>query len=223
MGTATVQTVDAVIPRVFMGLDCGPDTIKLNAATIAASNIIIWNGPMGVFEVASFKAGTKTMMDLLLPFSCSSRTCFTPMPPGAPRECSVNHQQSHPPAHLLHASRMPINAPPTHTPPPAYAKVRFTCPLVCNTMRVRGYRPYRRYPSTRRGKQPLTGGAPSLPLYGAIREVSFRASQGACIRLTLIRMEVRLTCPMARVTERLGGSRSVRCETPVGVSPQHAR
>jgi len=60
IGTATVE---GGIPDGFMGLDCGPETIKLNAATIAASKTIIWNGPMGVFEMASFEAGTKTMME----------------------------------------------------------------------------------------------------------------------------------------------------------------
>lgn len=46
-----------------MGLDCGPETIALNAAAIKSSKTIIWNGPMGVFEMASFEAGTKKMMD----------------------------------------------------------------------------------------------------------------------------------------------------------------
>merc|ERR1712178_235879 len=47
----------------FMGLDCGPESIKLNAAAVAKSKTIIWNGPMGVFEMASFESGTKTLMD----------------------------------------------------------------------------------------------------------------------------------------------------------------
>ena len=41
MGTAAV---DVGIPEGSMGLDCGPETIKLNAATIAANKTIIWNG-----------------------------------------------------------------------------------------------------------------------------------------------------------------------------------
>jgi enolase len=51
------------IPDGFMGLDCGPESIKRNAAAVAKSKTIIWNGPMGVFEMASFEAGTKTLMD----------------------------------------------------------------------------------------------------------------------------------------------------------------
>merc|ERR1712010_136747 len=37
-----------------------------NKAAIAASKTIIWNGPMGVFEMKSFEVGTKTMMDAVV-------------------------------------------------------------------------------------------------------------------------------------------------------------
>merc|ERR1711982_108084 len=60
-----IKTVDKAsgIPEGFMGLDCGPESIKKNAAAVEASKTIIWNGPMGVFEMASFEAGTKSLMD----------------------------------------------------------------------------------------------------------------------------------------------------------------
>merc|ERR550514_2341720 len=51
------------VPAGFMGLDCGPESIKLNAAAVAKAKTIIWNGPMGVFEMAKFEAGTKALMD----------------------------------------------------------------------------------------------------------------------------------------------------------------
>jgi len=51
------------IPDDFMGLDCGPESIARNAEAIAKSKTIIWNGPMGVFEMDSFASGTKAMMD----------------------------------------------------------------------------------------------------------------------------------------------------------------
>merc|ERR1719162_2240107 len=57
------STLAAGVPAGFMALDCGPETIKLNAAAVAKAKTIIWNGPMGVFEMASFEAGTKTLMD----------------------------------------------------------------------------------------------------------------------------------------------------------------
>merc|ERR1719390_199061 len=34
------------VPAGFMGLDCGPESVKKNAAAVAASKTIIWNGPM---------------------------------------------------------------------------------------------------------------------------------------------------------------------------------
>merc|ERR1712078_396811 len=60
MGTADKE---AGVPDGFMGLDCGPKSIELNAAAIAKAKTIIWNGPMGVFEMASFEKGTKQLMD----------------------------------------------------------------------------------------------------------------------------------------------------------------
>lgn len=55
--------LDSGVPEGFMGLDCGPKSIEKNAAAIAQAKTIVWNGPMGVFEMKSFETGTKTMMD----------------------------------------------------------------------------------------------------------------------------------------------------------------
>jgi phosphoglycerate kinase len=49
--------VDA-IPDGWMGLDVGPQTIKECAAIIESSRLILWNGPMGVFEMEKFQTGT---------------------------------------------------------------------------------------------------------------------------------------------------------------------
>ena len=54
------------VPEGMMGLDCGPESVKLNADVIKASKTILWNGPMGVFEMASFETGTKSMMDAMV-------------------------------------------------------------------------------------------------------------------------------------------------------------
>lgn len=47
------------IPNGWMGLDIGPETADLYADVIANSKLIIWNGPMGVFEMEPFANGTK--------------------------------------------------------------------------------------------------------------------------------------------------------------------
>ena len=46
------------IPEDQMGLDIGPRTVELFRIEIAAARTIVWNGPMGVFELAPFAAGT---------------------------------------------------------------------------------------------------------------------------------------------------------------------
>ena len=47
------------IPADMMGLDIGPATVELYARSIAEANTVFWNGPMGVFEMEAFAAGTK--------------------------------------------------------------------------------------------------------------------------------------------------------------------
>ena len=46
------------IPDGWMGLDIGPETIALFSRVVRRSKTILWNGPMGVFEMKSFQAGT---------------------------------------------------------------------------------------------------------------------------------------------------------------------
>merc|ERR550532_659876 len=58
--------VKSGVPEGFMGLDCGPQSITKNAAAIAKAKTIIWNGPMGVFEMKTFESGTKSMMDKIV-------------------------------------------------------------------------------------------------------------------------------------------------------------
>ena len=59
-GSAQPSQVDAsaAIPAGKMGLDIGPKTRKLYADEIAKAKTILWNGPMGVFEVEPFAKGT---------------------------------------------------------------------------------------------------------------------------------------------------------------------
>jgi len=58
--SATTRTVstDSGIPDDQIGLDIGPDTVAAFAKEVAAARTIVWNGPMGVFEMAPFAKGT---------------------------------------------------------------------------------------------------------------------------------------------------------------------
>jgi len=59
---ANVQCVSAhEIPDGWMGLDIGPETIELFETRLLDAETIIWNGPMGVFEMSAFAAGTKAV------------------------------------------------------------------------------------------------------------------------------------------------------------------
>merc|ERR1712159_82912 len=62
-GEIKEATKEEGIPDGFMGLDCGPKSKELNRAAVQAAKTILWNGPMGVFEMAKFEGGTKTLMD----------------------------------------------------------------------------------------------------------------------------------------------------------------
>ena len=64
---ANTQTVEIKsIPDGWMGLDIGPATEKIYADVIAHSKTILWNGPMGVFEMSSFEHGTKSVAEAIV-------------------------------------------------------------------------------------------------------------------------------------------------------------
>ncbi len=57
---AATQTVAAdAIPDGWLGLDIGPASVKAFSAVLAGARTVFWNGPMGVFEMAPFAAGTR--------------------------------------------------------------------------------------------------------------------------------------------------------------------
>ena len=51
------------IPDGYEGLDIGPETAARYAAIIRTAGTVVWNGPMGVFEMPPFDAGTKAVAD----------------------------------------------------------------------------------------------------------------------------------------------------------------
>jgi len=69
-----VVTAQEGIPAGWMGLDAGPKSRELFAASILRSKTIIWNGPPGVFEFPAFAAGTKAMADAIAQATAAGAT-----------------------------------------------------------------------------------------------------------------------------------------------------
>jgi phosphoglycerate kinase len=61
---AAVVSVDN-IPSDKMGLDIGPETVKLFSKELKTAKTIVWNGPMGVFEMDNFATGTNAIAKAL--------------------------------------------------------------------------------------------------------------------------------------------------------------
>ncbi len=63
---AASQTVSVEnIPDGWMGLDIGPDSVKVFQDALADCKTVIWNGPMGVFEIDQFAKGTEAIANTL--------------------------------------------------------------------------------------------------------------------------------------------------------------
>jgi phosphoglycerate kinase len=62
--TATAQNDN--IKDGWMGLDIGPDSIKAFSKVVEDSKTILWNGPMGVFEMEKFEQGTKAIAEAVV-------------------------------------------------------------------------------------------------------------------------------------------------------------
>jgi phosphoglycerate kinase len=61
----TITTPIQEIPPGWMGLDIGPATEKLFSEALHDARTIVWNGPMGVFEMEPFSNGTRTMVKIV--------------------------------------------------------------------------------------------------------------------------------------------------------------
>jgi 3-phosphoglycerate kinase len=60
-----VSSVDSIDPA-WMALDIGPATVKLFKDTVAGAKTIVWNGPIGVFELNKFSEGTRQVAGALV-------------------------------------------------------------------------------------------------------------------------------------------------------------
>jgi len=62
---AAKTQVVADVPDGWMGLDIGPKTVELFKKELAAAKTVLWNGPLGVFEMDPFSKGTKQIAEFL--------------------------------------------------------------------------------------------------------------------------------------------------------------
>jgi phosphoglycerate kinase len=69
---ANTKVVEGDIEDGWMALDIGPATIKLYAAEIAGAKTVVWNGPMGCFEMAPFANGTFDVCQAVADADCTS-------------------------------------------------------------------------------------------------------------------------------------------------------
>ena len=60
---ANTKVVGMDIDEGWMGLDIGPETVKLYAEAIKSAKTVVWNGPMGCFEMEKFNKGTFGVCD----------------------------------------------------------------------------------------------------------------------------------------------------------------
>ncbi len=62
---AESMVVEGDIPEGWMGLDIGPKSIELFSQAVKDAKTVVWNGPMGVFEMPNFAKGTNTIAEVL--------------------------------------------------------------------------------------------------------------------------------------------------------------
>ncbi|XP_002736557.1 phosphoglycerate kinase 1-like [Saccoglossus kowalevskii] len=62
----SVTAVDSGVPAGWLGLDVGPKSNEVFKEVILRAKTVVWNGPPGVFEFASFANGSKSMMDAVV-------------------------------------------------------------------------------------------------------------------------------------------------------------
>ncbi len=69
---AATRVCVGAVPEGWMGLDLGPATRAAFAAKLREAKTVVWNGPMGVFEMEPFTAGTLVIAKILAESGCTS-------------------------------------------------------------------------------------------------------------------------------------------------------
>ncbi|MCM8535293.1 MAG: phosphoglycerate kinase [Lentisphaeraceae bacterium] len=63
--TANTQVVSGDIPDGWEGIDVGPEAVKQFNAAVADAKVVVWNGPLGVFEIEPFSHGTRGFAEVV--------------------------------------------------------------------------------------------------------------------------------------------------------------
>jgi len=66
------QIVEGDIPDGWQGFDIGPKTVELFRQKVSEAHTVVWNGPMGVFEMPPFDEGTKAIAQAIAEADCTS-------------------------------------------------------------------------------------------------------------------------------------------------------
>lgn len=90
-------TQDQTVPEGKMGLDIGPESVALFAEELSKAKTILWNGPMGVFEMDCFAAGTLAIAEHMA--ACADKGAFVLVGGGdsvsAANKAGVSSRMSH--------------------------------------------------------------------------------------------------------------------------------
>jgi len=95
--TATQTVSVSATPEGWMGLDIGPKTIETYRQKIASAKTIVWNGPMGVFEMPAFAKGTLEIAKAVAAATSAGATSIVGGGDSvaAVHQCGVANQISH--------------------------------------------------------------------------------------------------------------------------------
>lgn len=92
---AAVRTVgEAGIPAGWLALDIGPVTVQNFAAAVSEAKTVVWNGPMGAFEMAPFAHGTNAVARAIAEAACLSIVGGGDSV-SAVNQCGLAHKMSH--------------------------------------------------------------------------------------------------------------------------------
>jgi phosphoglycerate kinase len=69
---ANTQIVDGDIPDGWEGIDVGPKSIECFKKAIADAKVVVWNGPVGVFEIEPFSHGTRALAEAVAALKCTT-------------------------------------------------------------------------------------------------------------------------------------------------------